>query len=98
MWKMLDVQPDEPPGSALEHRLAHAAHWGLYGLLIVLPVTGYVGTSMTTDFGLFTVPCFRYTAIFEWTMTIFGITYSTTACARTMCWSACCRGGSKGPA
>ena len=75
LWKMLDVQPDDPPGSALEHRLAHAAHWGLYGLLIVLPVTGYVGTSMATDFGLFTVPCFRDTAMFEWMTATFGITW-----------------------
>lgn len=77
LWRLLDVQPEEPPGSALEHKLAHAAHWGLYGLLIVLPLTGYIGTSLPTDFGLFMVPCFRDTAIFDWLMATFGITWET---------------------
>ncbi|MGK5024507.1 cytochrome b [Janthinobacterium sp. RB2R34] len=71
-WRLFDVQPQDPPGSVLEHRLAHAAHWGLYGLLIVLPLTGYAGTSLPTDFGLFSVPSFRDTALFDALASIFG--------------------------
>lgn len=66
LWRLLDVQPADPPGPPLEHALAHAAHWGLYGLLIVMPLTGYVGTGAPTDFGLFTVPGFNDTALFGW--------------------------------
>jgi len=76
-WRLLDVQPQDPPGSALEHRLAHAAHWGLYGLLIVLPLTGYAGTSLHTDFGVLTVPSFRDTALFEAMASIFGFDWES---------------------
>ncbi|ENO89347.1 cytochrome b [Thauera linaloolentis] len=65
LWRLLDVQPADPPGSALEHRLAHAAHWGLYGLLIVMPLTGYLGTGAPTDFGPFSVTAFNETAAFS---------------------------------
>lgn len=75
LWKLLDVQPDDAPGSTLEHRLAHLAHWGLYALLIVMPLTGYIGTSMATDFGWFSVPSFRDTNLFHWLMATFGLTW-----------------------
>ncbi|MDF5807445.1 cytochrome b/b6 domain-containing protein [Pseudomonas aeruginosa] len=44
------------PGTPLEHRLAHYAHLSLYALMLVMPLTGYVGTRLPTDFGLFVVP------------------------------------------
>jgi len=64
--RWLDVRPQDPPGSALEHALAHTAHWALYGLLVVMPLTGYLGTGAPTDFGLFTVTGFNETALFGW--------------------------------
>lgn len=66
LWRLLDMQPEDPPGSKLEHRLAHAAHWGLYGLLIVMPLTGYLGTGAPTDYGLFSVTGFNETSVFGW--------------------------------
>jgi cytochrome b561 len=36
---LLNVQPEEVPGSSLEHTLASVAHWGLYGLLVMMPLT-----------------------------------------------------------
>ncbi|MFG9943031.1 cytochrome b [Pseudomonas aeruginosa] len=44
------------PGTPLEHRLAHYAHLSLYALMLVMPLAGYVGTRLPTDFGLFVVP------------------------------------------
>jgi cytochrome b561 len=41
LWRLLNVQPEEVPGSSLEHTLASVAHWGLYGLLVMMPLTGY---------------------------------------------------------
>jgi len=73
LWRWLDAQPDDPPGAPLEHALARAAHWGLYGLLIVMPLTGYIGTGAPTDFGLFTVPGFDDTALFRWIGRTWGV-------------------------
>lgn len=75
LWRLINVQPDQPHGSAAEMRLAHAAHGGLYALLIVMPLTGYIGTDAPTDFGLFAVPSFRETALFGGFETRWGITW-----------------------
>lgn len=34
--------------------------------MLVMPLTGYVGTRLPTDFGLFVVPSFKDTALFAW--------------------------------
>ena len=73
LWRLLDVQPADPPGPPIEHALAHAAHWGLYGLLIVMPLTGYLGTGAPTDFRLFTVTGFNDTALFGWIGRTWGV-------------------------
>lgn len=75
LWRVLDVQPESRSGSPLEHGLAHAAHWGLYGLLIALPLTGYLGTGAPTDFGLFRVTGFDETRIFAWISQTYGLTW-----------------------
>lgn len=75
LWRLLDVQPEDPPGSKLEHRLAHTAHWALYALLIVMPLTGYLGTGAPTNFGLFTVTGFNETALFTWISTTYSLSW-----------------------
>ncbi|MGY4309098.1 cytochrome b561 [Bradyrhizobium sp. USDA 4369] len=75
LWRFANVQPEPPHESALESRLADAAHWGLYALLIVMPLTGYVGTDAETNFGLFKVPNFRETALFGWIESSFGLAW-----------------------
>lgn len=75
LWRLLDVQPEDPPGSKLEHRLAHIAHWGLYGLLIAMPLTGYLGTGAPTNFGLFSVTGFNETALFSWISNTYDLSY-----------------------
>ncbi|NPU14831.1 cytochrome b [Bradyrhizobium sp. 83002] len=66
LWRLVNVQPDQPHASHAEAWLAHAAHLGLYALLILMPLTGYIGTDAATDFGAFAVPSFRETALFGW--------------------------------
>lgn len=66
LWRLLDVTPDEVPGSPAEHLLARLAHWGLYALMIIMPLSGYLGTRLGTDFGLFYIPSFKDTALFAW--------------------------------
>ncbi|MBI6752704.1 cytochrome b [Pseudomonas syringae] len=75
LWRLLDMQPDNPPGSALEHILAHVAHGGLYGLMIAMPLTGYLGTGAPTDFGLFSMTGFNETKLFAWFSVTFSLSY-----------------------
>ncbi|WP_430642038.1 cytochrome b [Bradyrhizobium aeschynomenes] len=72
LWRLVNVQPDQPHASHAEAWLAHAAHLGLYALLILMPLTGYIGTDAPTDFGAFAVPSFRETALFGWIETRWG--------------------------
>lgn len=58
----LPATPDTP----LKHRLAHYAHLSLYVLMLVIPLTGYIGTRLPTDFSLFVVPSFKDTALPTW--------------------------------
>ncbi|WP_316232127.1 cytochrome b [Bradyrhizobium sp. SZCCHNR1051] len=75
LWRLVNVQPDQPHASHAEAWLAHAAHWGLYVLLILMPLTGYIGTDAATDFGAFALPNFRETALFGWIETRWGISW-----------------------
>lgn len=77
LWRLFNVEPAPPPGSPLEHKLATVAHWGLYGLMIVMPVTGYLGTGRPTDFGLFQITGFRDTALFSALSQQFGFDWET---------------------
>ena len=67
IWRLTNVQPVEVPGTKLEHLLAKAAHVGLYGLMIIMPLTGYLGTggAAPIDFYLFTIPKFPNTWLFQ---------------------------------
>lgn len=74
IWRMINVEPDPVPGSALEHWLARLAHWALYAFMIVMPLTGYLNTYDPTDFGLFVIPAFRDSTVFHWISASFGWT------------------------
>jgi cytochrome b561 len=77
LWRLFNIQPDAPPGSRIEHLLAHAAHWGLYALMIMMPLTGYIGTDAPTDFGIFKVDSFHQTTLFQWLSSVFGFTWES---------------------
>jgi cytochrome b561 len=75
VWKWLNVQPDEVPGSRVERLMARVAHISLYALMIVLPITGYLGTRHGTSFGLFEIPSFGETALFGWIASTWNLTF-----------------------
>lgn len=79
------------PGTPLEHRLAHYAHLSLYALMLVMPLTGYVGTRLPTDFGLFVVPSFKDTALFAWISQTWNLNWERSRSPSTpfTAWSAC---------
>lgn len=67
LWRWFSVEPEEAPGSPAEHILSKMAHVGLYALMIVMPLTGYLGTggAAPIDFYLFEIPKFPNTALFK---------------------------------
>lgn len=51
--------PDEPSLELWQKAAAHATHWGLYALLILVPLGGWIGVSLygaRDIFGLFSLP------------------------------------------
>ena len=51
--------PDEPTLEWWQKAAAHLTHWGLYGLLLAIPLLGWVGVSYydaRSIFGLFNLP------------------------------------------
>jgi len=67
MWKIMNKNPDDAPdGSKLEHFAARAMHWILYAVMIIMPITGYMGTKLDTNyFFLFDIPKFNDTALYS---------------------------------
>lgn len=66
VWRSMNIQPGLEPGPRWQHRLAHGAHYVLYALMILMPVSGYVGTGIATEFFyLFQIPKFEETWLFE---------------------------------
>lgn len=65
-WRLVNVQPAGPPMPAWQARAAKAAHLSLYGLMLALPISGWLLASAspledllqmrTMVFGLFPLP------------------------------------------
>ena len=65
IWRLMNRTTDQEPGTPLEHRAAHAGRLALYAIMIILPLTGYLGTGGSTDFFfLFEIPKFADTSLF----------------------------------
>lgn len=66
VYKLWDKSPNPPPGTKLEHLLAKSAHFLLYMVMIIMPLTGYFGTGANTDFFfLFEIPKFKETYLYD---------------------------------
>jgi len=67
IWRLSNPVPAEPPGTAIEHTLAKTGHFWLYFFMIAMPITGYLGTGLGTEFFyLFHILKFEETALFQW--------------------------------
>ncbi|RZM81322.1 cytochrome B [Pseudoalteromonas rubra] len=65
IWRWLNTQPTAEPGTRIEHLAAHLGHYALYAVMIIAPLTGYIGTGVDTEFFfLFDIPKFESTALF----------------------------------
>ena len=62
VWRLGNSRPAPPPGSALEHLAARSVHASLYAGMVLMPLTGYLGTYRDAEWlGL---PNFGRTAAF----------------------------------
>ena len=65
IWRLSNRVPELEPGTRLEHLAAHAGHYALYAIMIIMPVTGYLGTGVNTEyFFMFDIPKFESTQLF----------------------------------
>lgn len=66
IWRITNRVPDLEPGTRWEHLAAHAGHYALYAVMIIMPITGYLGTGVDTEFFfLFDIPKFASTPMFD---------------------------------
>ncbi|ESP90293.1 cytochrome B561 [Pseudoalteromonas luteoviolacea 2ta16] len=67
LWRAMNKPPAPEPGTKVEHLAAHAGHYALYAIMIIAPVTGYIGTGANTEFFfLLEIPKFEDTALFQY--------------------------------
>ncbi|MGB5297424.1 MAG: cytochrome b [Thiogranum sp.] len=77
VWRLSNSVPSEPAGTPLEHFAAKAGHLLLYFFMITMPITGYIGTGIATQyFYMFDIPKFEDTVLFQWMVVdTFGMTF-----------------------
>jgi cytochrome b561 len=73
VWRIAGGVPGHVAGGRLERLSADAAHWALYAILLLMPLSGYMTTYDPTDFGLFVIPACRDTAIAAAVRGAFGL-------------------------
>ena len=65
IWRLMNIDPTQETGSALEHKAAKLGHYALYAVMIIMPVTGYLGTGVATEFFfMFDIEKFSNTWVF----------------------------------
>ncbi|ENX32002.1 hypothetical protein F889_03900 [Acinetobacter colistiniresistens] len=77
LWRLSNPQPKLEPASPLATFAAHAGHFALYAIMIIAPLTGYLGTGVNTEFFfLFEIPKFEQTALFHsWVTQGLGLSF-----------------------
>lgn len=66
IWRISNTTPSPEPGSPLAHKAAKLGHYALYAIMIISPVTGYIGTGVQTEyFFLFDIAKFEDTQLFN---------------------------------
>lgn len=65
LWKIANRAPEPEPGTRLEHLAARLGHLALYAVMIIMPITGYLGTGVNTEyFFMFDITSFKETDYF----------------------------------
>ena len=67
IWRLMNKPPPLEPDTMLMRRAAHTGHFLLYVAMVIMPVTGYIGTGVDTEyFFLFDIPQFEGTQAHAW--------------------------------
>ncbi len=65
IWRMTNRLPAPEPGNKAWQLMIRAGHYTLYAVMILMPITGYIGTGANTEyFFLFDIPKFEDTQLF----------------------------------
>lgn len=64
LWRMTHSPPPLEPGPQWQRTAAHGLHYVLYAVMILMPITGYLGTGVATEF--YGIPKFEDTALHQW--------------------------------
>jgi cytochrome b561 len=79
IWRLSNPKPKPEPASKLEHLGASLGHGALYFFMIVMPLTGWMGSGGPTDvFGAFEVPAVNASWLYDLIVTQgLGIDFKT---------------------
>ncbi len=72
-WRLTGPLPTPPPGEWYEHLIARLSHGTLYAFMIVMPITGYMGTYRDAEY--LGIKKFGDTSLFAWIATTFETTW-----------------------
>jgi cytochrome b561 len=64
LWRLTHTPPPLEPAPRWQQTAAHGLHYLLYAVMIIMPITGYLGTGVATEY--FGIPKFEDTALFQW--------------------------------
>jgi len=66
-WPAANRLPEPEPGRRIEQLAARPRHYTPYAMMVLMPVTGYIGTGVHTEYFLtFEIPKFADTRLFAW--------------------------------
>ena len=66
LWRNINRTPEQEPGSKFAHLAAQVGHYTLYAVMILMPITGYIGTGVNTEyFFLFDIAKFESTSLYQ---------------------------------
>lgn len=72
-WRFANILPNPPPGPWFEHLAARVVHAALYVVMIVMPLTGYLGTRRDTEY--LGITRFDHTSTWAWIERRLGMTW-----------------------
>lgn len=66
IWRIMNVQPTLEPGPRWQQLAAHWGHYALYAVMILMPLSGWLGTGVANEFFyIFQIPKFEDTSIYS---------------------------------
>jgi len=72
-WRLTSILPAPPPGDRYEHLAARLSHGSLYAFMIIMPITGYLGTYRDAEY--LGIKKFGDTSLFAWVAATFDTTW-----------------------